>query len=148
VSDKKVKMADYEVFSTTADVGIRVRGKDYKELYQNALKGFNALIFGRPLPDTLASAPTRYPFAYTGDSGENVLVNLLSEVMFLLYTREKLTVAVEFKEAAEKQLNAHLLTAALPPGLEAEMEIKSVTYHNLHISEENGIKSVEIVFDI
>ncbi|MCP5053274.1 MAG: archease, partial [bacterium] len=48
-------MPDYETFSTTADVGIRIRGKGYERLFRNAIKGLNLLWFNdipEPQPDT------------------------------------------------------------------------------------------------
>lgn len=141
-------MIKYEVFSTTADVGIRVLGHDYVDLYRNAVGGLNALVFGRPVDGLPAPDPAGYSFEFCGDSGENILVNLLSEVLFLLYNEGKLTVDIKFREAGKERLRCDLLIIPLPPGMEPELDIKSVTYHNLHITEKNGMKRVEIVFDI
>ena len=140
-----VIMKKYETFSTTADVGIRIRGKDYEDLFQNAVKGLNLLYFGEP-EDTVTGGNAVYPFEFRGDSCENVLVNVLSEIVFLLQNQNKITTGMTIKAIDETYIDANLLT--IPCNREPEMEIKSVTYHNLRIEEENGILSTEIVFDV
>ncbi len=144
-------MERYETFSTTADVGIRIRGKDIKELYSNAIKGLNLLYFGTEIEESKERdvEPVLHSFTYTGDSPENILVNLLSEVVFLLQCREQITIAITFVQAQEKEINARLHLLPLDRfNLLPELEIKSVTYHDLHVIEKEGEKYTEIVFDI
>lgn len=139
-------MKGYEIFSTTADVGIKIRGKTYEMLYQNAIKGFFLLVSGQEIQTLSDHASSNYPFGFRGDSCENVLVNLLSEIIFLLYSRDRITTGIAIKLADEMVIQADLIIQPLqnPP----EMEIKSVTYHNLQVKEYRGIKSAAIVFDI
>ena len=138
-------MEKYETFSTTADVGIRIRGSGYEEFLQSALKGVNLLYFDH-LNFSSSGSSSVYPFEFTGDSLENILVNLLSEIVFLLQNENKITVGLNIKEINETFLNADLLT--IPADKEPNLEIKSVTYHNLKITRENNILSTEIIFDI
>ena len=140
----ELNMDAYETFSTTADVGIRIRGRGYEELFQNALKGLNLLTLG--CQPTAAVSPSQYPFEFHGDGPENILVNLLSEILFLQQNQNKITTGITFKEISAAYLKADLLT--IPAEGEAELEIKSVTYHNLKINEKNGLLSTEIIFDI
>ena len=139
-------MKGYEIFSTTADVGIKIRGKTYEMLYQNAIKGFFLLVSGREVQTLSDHASSNHPFDFRGDSCENVLVNLLSEIIFLLYSRNCITTGIAIKIADEKVLHADLIIQSLqnPP----EVEIKSVTYHNLQVKEYRGVKSAAIIFDI
>ena len=138
--------ACFETFSTTADVGIHVNGRGFQDFFNCALKGLNALYYGDQLPDLSNQPPVRIHFEYRGDSCENILVNLLSEIVFLMQNRDMLTTSIDVKEADETYLNAELLTIPSPEG--AELEIKSVTYHNLKVEERDGIKSASIIFDI
>jgi SHS2 domain-containing protein len=137
-------MQDYETFSTTADVGIRIRGSGYENLLQNAVKGLNVLLFGEQIPT--AASPSRYSFEYSGDSPENILVNLLAEIVFLVQNKNKITTALEIKEVDETYLKTDLLT--IPADNVPELEIKSVTYHNLKIIRINGFLTAEVIFDI
>jgi SHS2 domain-containing protein len=138
-------MEKYETFSTTADVGIRIRGSGYGELLQSALKGLNLLYFDDHSFFSSGS-PSIYPFEFHGDSLENILVNLLSEIVFLLQNENKITIGLKINEVNETFLNADLLT--IPADKEPHLEIKSVTYHNLKINRKNNILSTEIIFDI
>jgi len=147
-------MEHYETFSTTADVGIRIRGSGFGELYRSAVKGLFQLYFGDSESLNLATRVSTFScethhFDYRGDSCENVLVNLLDEVVYLLQTQEKITVSVDFQaaEAAYVAVDFQMITVE-SFGVVPEMEIKSVTYHNLRVTEKNGIKSAEIIFDI
>ena len=146
-------MEYYETFSTTADVGIRIAGRGYEGLLLSAIKGLNLLLFGhQPSPTSTPEAPDApdapdvYPFEFHGDSFENVLVNLLSEILFLLQNRMQLTVSLKINEVNETYLNAELLTTPAPE--EPEVEIKSVTYHNLKIKRNNDTLATDIIFDI
>ena len=60
-------MRNYETFSTTADSGIRFRGRDFRELYGNALRGLNLILFGRnPRPRAGETMPSFSVSAATG----------------------------------------------------------------------------------
>ncbi len=141
-------MANYETFSTTADVGIRIQGKGYGELLGAALNGLNLLYFDElPQPTSEPEVlPQRYSYEFFGDSCENILVNLLAEVVFLLQDKSRITVGLAIHEANETYINMELLT--IPLDREINLEIKSVTYHNLAVQENEGVKSATIIFDV
>lgn len=138
-------MGKYETFSTTADVGIRIQGSGYEDLLQSAVNGLNLLYFDDHNFSSSGS-PSVYPFEFHGDSLENILVNLLSEIVFLLQNENKITIGIKIKEINETFLNADLLT--ITADKEPNLEIKSVTYHNLKVSRKNNMLSTEIIFDI
>ncbi len=140
-------MNKYETFSTTADVGIRIWGNGYEEFFKNAIKGLNLLYFGDYPTHTVHTENTSHiPFAYHGDSCENILVNLLSEIVFLVQYENKFVTDIIVYEANETFLKSDFIVASLH--MEPELEIKSATYHNLKIEEINGIKSAEVIFDV
>jgi len=139
-------MEKHETFSTTADVGIRIQGKGYKGLFQSAVKGLNSLYFDNQHKNKTHRTQESHPFEFQGDSCENVLVNLLSEIIYLLQMENKITIDIHVEEINETYVKAELLT--IPCDLEPEMEIKSVTYHNLKVKDKNGIKSAEVIFDV
>jgi SHS2 domain-containing protein len=143
-------MEHYETFSTTADVGIRFQGSGFKGLYRSAVKGLMQIYFGdAELSKSSTFSYETHHFEFSGDSCENVLVNLLDEVIYLLQTHEKVTVSLDFKAAGASYVAVDFLTIPLEStGVEPELEIKSVTYHNLQVTETNGLKSAEIIFDI
>jgi SHS2 domain-containing protein len=137
-------MRNYEIFSTTADAGIRFKGRDFRELYENALLGLNVLLFGSNLRST--SGCDSIEFAFRGDGPENVLVNFLAEILSQVYQENKRVAAAEFIHARRRSLAARLLLA--PCRHAPKVEVKSVTYHNLRVEEKNGVKRAAVVFDI
>jgi CRISPR-associated protein Cas8b1/Cst1 subtype I-B len=139
-------MSHCEIFSTTADVGIRIRGHGYDGLYHSALKGLNLLLFAEKAAGIRAKNASLHKYEYQGDSAENILVNLLSEILFLLQCRGKITADMRILEAAENFINVEL--KLIEADMEAEVEIKSVTYHNLKVVAKKGGKYAEILFDI
>jgi SHS2 domain-containing protein len=137
-------MRNYEGFSTTADTGIRFRGRDFRGLYENALRGLNLLLFGSRIRRTRAAES--FHFRYKGDGPESVLVNFLAEVLFLAYQKKKQVVGLDFIRVDGCVLEARLLL--VPCRSEPGIDIKSVTYHQLHVVEKNGMKSAAMIFDI
>jgi SHS2 domain-containing protein len=137
-------MRNYETFSTTADAGIRFQGRGFGELYGNALRGLNLLLFGRNSRRSAGCASVSFRFC--GDGPENVLVNLLAAALELAYQEGNVVTAVDLERAESARLEARLLVApcARPPRL----EIKSATYHDLRVTEKNGRLRAAVVFDV
>ena len=138
------KMGNYEIFATTADMGIRFKGRDFRGLYENALAGLNLLLFGSRRRK-IHGHESAY-FSYCGDGPENVLVNFLAEILSLAYQKKKQVVALAFVHADGCRLEARLQLAPCP--FEPKVDIKSATYHNLRVQEHNGMKSAAVVFDV
>jgi len=137
-------MRNYETFSTTADSGIRFQGRDFPEFYGNALRALNLLLFGRnPRRAAGADAVT---FHFRGDGPENVLVNFLAAVLELAYRDGRRVCAVDFRRADRRRLEARLQLAARCGS--PRIEVKSVTYHNLRVSEKNGVLRAAVILDV
>jgi SHS2 domain-containing protein len=137
-------MASYEVFATTADAGIRFRGRDFAELYRHSLAGLNLLLFGADRRRPRRGQARDY--RYHGDGPESVLVNFLSEVLFLTYHRGQRVAAIEIRCAGRAELEAGML---LVPWRKApRVDVKAVTYHGLRVGEEQGQLSAAVVFDL
>ena len=141
-------MEKYQTFSTTADVGIRIHGINWADLYHSALKGTNLLFFGESTVDDIVSSsiPEMYPFEFLGDNCENVLVNFLSEITYLLQEEGKYTKDFNIVEARQKSLKAELII--YPCRKTPLLEIKSVTYHNLKVVDGKNGKYTEVIFDV
>lgn len=143
---KVINMEKYETFSTTADVGISIQGTGCEGLFKSAVKGLNLLLFGDQAASLDSAGSSNYRYEYQGDSPENILVNLLSEILFLQQSRGKITTDIIFDRLDENNIKAKLLIK--DSNLEPGVEIKSVTYHNLKIHDRNGDKYAEVIFDI
>ncbi len=138
-------MRNYETFSTTADTGIRFRGRGHAELYANALRGLNLLLFGRN-PRLAKQKGTAIPFRFRGDGPENVLVNLLAAAVALAGQEGQQVTATDIRRADGCRLDALLLTAPCPRL--PRIDVKAVTYHDLRVRERNGVLRAAVVLDI
>lgn len=136
-------MRNYEAFSTTADAGIRFQGRGYAELYDNALRGLNGLLFGRGGRPAGGGGSLRYCFR--GDGPENVLVNFLSEALFQAGARGRRVGAV-VRRAGRRSLDAEFQFGRRPSL--PRVEVKAVTYHGLRVSRRNGVLSAAVVLDV
>jgi SHS2 domain-containing protein len=140
-------MENYDVFSTTADVGIRIQGIGYEGLFRSAIKGLNLLYYDTRIDDPKENdGSSLYRIELQGDSLENILVNLLSEIVFLVQNKNKTVTGIIFHEATTTFLNADFVT--IPSKMAPDLEIKAVTYHNLRIEYKEDILLAEIIFDI
>ncbi len=138
-------MKSYETFSTTADTGIRFRGRGHAELYGNALRGLNLLLFGRNPRPPKSKRPS-VPFRFRGDGPENVLVNLLAAAVALAGQEGKQVAGVEIRYADGRRLDARLITVPCPRL--PRIDVKAVTYHNLRVREMNGRLRAAVVLDV
>lgn len=134
----------YEIFSTTADIGLRIWGDDCGDICRQAIDAFNEMVFGPDRAEMIAVASWR--FAYWGDSCENLVVNFLLELVYLVFEKHKMVTGMNAIQNGEQFLEAELNLAEWP--CDPLLEIKSVTYHNLKLEVDGEKKKLEVVLDI
>ena len=146
-------MIDFEILPHTADIKIRAYGKTKKELFRNALIGMFQVI--HPIaPEcsvkndrvVCSALPERHEIELTASDEESLLVDFLSEALYLsdVYNQAYLDVIVH--ECTDRNISATLCGVNVT-GFEV-VEIKAVTYHELEIKQHNDVWQVDIVFDI
>ena len=140
-------MKPFEQVEHTADYALVVRGRDLRELIENAGGGMISL-----LVDAEAVAATqKVEFTAEADSPERLLLQCLRELLYL--EEDEGLVPVEFTVTGlcEDSLEAKC-TAAVAPIDQARphllVGIKAVTYHDLHIVATPRGLEVQIVFDV
>jgi SHS2 domain-containing protein len=130
----------YEI-DHTADVALRVHGRDLAELLRNAAAGMIALAGFATEP-----GPCRpFRLRLTASDAETLLVTWLEEILAQA-------------EAERTLLQDYTLRVTDPLGLDAEgsaapvsslaKEIKAVTFHGLQILPAEGGLEASIVFDV
>ena len=134
-------MKRHEVIDHTADVGLRAYGSTAPEIFESAAEGMFSLV-------------TRSPVAEKGEielhleahSRERLLVDWLSELLFLFETRGLLFHSFEVKLRGNK-LDAKASGELYDPERhEKAMDIKAVTFHMLELNEKKGY--AQVLFDI
>ncbi len=141
--------APYELIEHTADVGVRARGKDERELFENAARGMLSIIAGEQ--EIIES--TSREVALEGRDLEELLVSWLGELVFLIDAKEFLPAGFAVQEVRKADggwwLRAEVRGEALDRTRHRlRTEIKAVTYHGLAVKRGPSGLSVDVIFDV
>ena len=135
----------YRILDHTADVGLEARGGDLAELFSNAARGMFAII---SCPDTIR--PTKeFLVKADADNPENLLVNWLSELLYLSATQGILFCRFDIAQIDQQHISAKALGEPIDQSRhELYTEIKAVTYHDLELKKLDGDWIARVLFDI
>lgn len=137
-------MKRYQFLEHQADLKVRVFGKDYRQLFTNAvLAMFESIITGK-IRDLKPAGQEELELK--SDSVGGLLIDLLNELIYLSDTKKQLY-SLKKIEIKKNALKAILLRYPLEKG-QLKTEIKAATSHNFKITESRDIKEAEIVFDV
>ncbi len=138
----------YELVDHTADLEIKVYGKDLEELLKNCSAAMMDVICDL----NTIELKNQYSVSSSGNSEEELLVNLLQELLYLHEVKKLLFCKFEFK------INDNIKNREVEGNVWGEEidfsrhdllnDIKAVTYSDLKVEHENGKLSVKITFDI
>ena len=139
-------MKRYEQFPHTADIGVRVFGKDLKELFENAAFAMFDIIADLEG----MTGETAETFKVEAADQEGLLVAWLDELLYRFYTKEIIFSKFKIEELSENRIRAKVF--GHPVGANRnrlKMEIKAVTYSDLKIKKAGDSSyQVEIIFDV
>ncbi len=146
------KVKNYELIEHTADIGIRVKGKDLKEIFKNAaLAMFD--IMAEKKPETRPTfggcpeKPENIVLEQKAENPEELFVNWLNELLSLSATKELI-----FNEFKIKKIDEHNLEVEVEgepiKNYRVNTEIKAATYHALKIEKSKSGWQAEVIFDV
>lgn len=132
----------FEEIEHTADVALRVRGIDLKELIENAAYGMASILcekkhLGRDVVEATVSIEA--------DDREGLLVEWLNELVFLAEIKSFVFQHIVCEILSDCHLNAKVYGKTAE---ELKIHIKAVTYHNLKIVETQTGLEATVIFDI
>lgn len=138
-------MERYEEIPHTADIAIRTRGKNLKELFANAAYAmFDIIADLEGLKSSLS-----IDIKLESSSKEDLLVSWLDELLYNFYTKGIIFAEFGIDYISNTQLVARASGRHVGENKNRlKREIKAATYHDLKIKEENDGLSVDIVFDV
>ena len=128
----------------TADYALRIRGRDFSELLQNAARGLYSLM-GAKGDETYKGPPVEKQISLDAQDAEGLLVEWLSELAYWVESESFIGSDISISE-----LDSDHLRAAVG-GWKAERiekHIKAVTYHNLKIRRIDAGLEATVVFDV
>src|SRR3990167_6383559 len=135
-------MENFELIPHTADLKIKVFGKNKQELFRNALIAMFKII----KPEYIEGEEKKFDVMVDSPDIEALLVDFLSEALYLPDANSIAFKDAQIHEFTDKSIVATII--GFPIKSFEVVEIKAVTYHDLSIKEVNGVWQTEIVFDI
>jgi SHS2 domain-containing protein len=132
----------YEILEHKADLKIRAFGKEKPELFLNMLKGMAE----SQRPEIRSKEKTKREIKIKSLDLPALLVDFLSEVLYLTQVNKEIYNAVNFKKFSGTEIEGELLGKKVERFGE---DIKAVTYHNLDIHQrKDGSLEATVLFDI
>ena len=138
-------MKRYEQFPHTADIGLRVFGKDLKELFENAAFAmFDTIADLEGLRGELEES-----FELQARNAEELLVAWLDELLYNFYTKQIIFFKFDINQISETDIKARALGRLAGSNRNRlKTEIKAATYHDLKIQKIPEGCQVDIIFDV
>jgi SHS2 domain-containing protein len=132
--------SNYEEIEHQADMSLRIHGRTWAELLQNA-----AISMSRQLAGVLPAARLERRVSLASLDRESLLVDWLNEINFTAETERLIFSDIRIIEATSTTLLSLLRGDRVD---RLQTEIKAVTYHNLVVFESaNGFEAT-LIFDI
>lgn len=133
-------MKKYEFLEHPADIKIKSYGSDLAELFTNSALGMMDFLY-----DLQSVKITHHEsIEVTGENLENLLVNWLSELLFLSDINNR-----AYIEFSIKKVDNTSVIAVLGSGMAVSRDdIKAVTYHDLQVIRVGNAWEAIVVYDI
>lgn len=139
-------MKDYELIEHTADIGVRVFGRDLGEVFINSAKAMFDII-AEPCKACDSIKLNNFDLKIEGEDIEELFINWLNELLSLFEAQEALFKEFNINSLTEKKLIA---TASGCPreNCKIKTEIKAATYHELKIEKTREGFMAQVIFDV
>ena len=139
----------YKFIEHTADIAVEVKAGSLEDLFSLSCHAWRDAAL-----ESVDTSSTEWKFVYfSAGTAEELLVQLLGEINFLLYAHQWVFNSVEelkiITDDNEFKLYADLLGGPLDFTVHhMKEEIKAVTYHQMRIEKNEELYTTRIVFDI
>lgn len=161
-------MKPYQITEHTADIGLQIWGRDFKELLIHGAEGLfdlvtdlgkmKRLLRALPVPAWPAgrrqageknSGSAKVSVNLEAENAAELFLRWLREWVFLFSTKRVIPVRYHFSKLTQRQLAALIDCVIFDPRVhEQKYEIKAVTYHAFKISSSVKGWSAEVIFDV
>lgn len=135
----------FEILDHTADTGFRAWGATVVELFENSARAMMSIA-----ADTAAvTAGGERNVDVEGEDYESLLVNWLSEILYLFDTNAFAPRDFRVEEITPTRLKARLVGEPRDPKRHPwTLIIKAVTYYELRVEQRNGRWESQVFLDI
>lgn len=136
---------DYTLINHTADLGIKIRGSDLKNLFETA---------GSALVHLMVRAEhhgktTSMKISISGEDLADLMVRWLGEILYLFDGENLVVTSIHMDTVSSSRLEAILETVPFDPSVhETHSEIKAVTYHQIQVTDKGNQWEASVIFDV
>ena len=136
---------NYEIFEHTAEIGIRIKGKDVKELVEKA--GLSIFEVSSRRQFTKDKTHINLTVRQRAENLESLFINWLNELISLSAAESLIFHKIDVKKIDEGSLGA-VVTGSSTNNYKVNIEIKAATYHGLKILHNNDGYIAEVILDV
>ena len=138
-------MQNYEVFEHTADIGLRIKGRDLKELFEKA--GLAIFQISSRKQYVRDKTHTDFIIKQKSDNLEELFVNWLNELLSISAVKGVIFHNIKVKSLENNSLEAKI-TGSSVENYRVNTEIKAATYHQLKIEQQDKEWVAEVILDV
>ncbi|MCX5706249.1 MAG: archease [Candidatus Omnitrophica bacterium] len=140
-----MKDKTYEILEHTADIAVRIKAQDLKELFKNA----GLAIFQISSRKQFAKNKSHIDLSIKlkADDLEQLFINWLNELLSLSATHNLVFYNIKINKLGGNNLEAIAIGNDMG-NYKVYTEIKAATYHQLKIEETKEGWSAEVIFDV
>ena len=137
--------SNFIVLDHTADLGIRVRGVDIKDLFERAGYAMMEIM----VSCKSAEKSNHLKISLDGEDLTELMVHWLGEILYLFHGEKKVVTRLEIDSISLSHLDATLELVSFNTDLhEVLCEIKAVTFHQIEVAKKNDQWEAKVIFDL
>jgi SHS2 domain-containing protein len=136
---------NYEIFEHTADIGVRITGRDLKELFKNA--GLAIFQISSRKQFTKNKKHTEITIKQKAGSLEELFINWLNELLSLSAAEGLILHNIKIDKLEDNNLEASCIGSDIS-NYKVNIEIKAATYCDLKIERLDSAWAAKVVLDV
>ena len=138
-------MEGFRILPHTSEVGLWIGGESFETFYRNAARGLLEIMrIGEPRGPSCG--PARFRLA--GDTPEELLVDWLNELIYLVAAERRAPRDISIEEATAFTLRGSLGGPVLSADAGPAVEVKAATYHGLKVERKDGLWTASVILDV
>jgi SHS2 domain-containing protein len=136
---------DYSLLDHTADMGFEIEASDPAGLFKKAGKALIHIMFGA----IHSKGADTVKISLIGNDLPDLMVRWLTEILYLFEGEHLVTTDIIIDSLSSATIDATLTALPFDPlRYEILREIKAVTYHQIAVTQKEGVWKARVIFDL
>ena len=135
----------YELLEHTADIAIRVKGSDLRDIFYKAAAAIFDIMADEK--DVAGSPPESIEIKQSAGDLQELFINWLNELLSLSAANEVIFYDFKIDRLDENNIMSTVIGRSMKD-YKVNIEIKAATYHQLKIQEVGADWQAEVIFDV